>query len=105
MAGSTRQSREHKKWLAARRAQFKLRQTFEYIDFVEDVLGPESEALLSGKVKLEIESGSDAAAQSIINVTVEDLTGEDVDLEADLDAEDGEDPLEDPDEILLNMEC
>lgn len=72
MAGSTRQSREHKKWLAARRAQFRLGQAFDYIDFVEDVLNPESEALLSGKVRLEIESDSKAAAQSIIKVTIED---------------------------------
>lgn len=70
MAGSTRQSRELKKWLAARRAQFRLQQTFEYIDFVEDVLNPEAEALLAGKVKLEIESSSDSAAQSIIHVEI-----------------------------------
>jgi len=76
MAGSTRQSREHKKWLAARRAQFRLQQRFEYIDFVEDVLNPESEALLSGKVTLQIEPTSEAAAQSIIHVTVEDQTSE-----------------------------
>jgi hypothetical protein len=72
MAGSTRQSREHKKWLTARRAQFRLQQAFDYIDFVEDVLNPESEALLSGKVRLEIESNSRDAAQSIIKVSVED---------------------------------
>lgn len=72
MAGSTRQSREHKKWLAARRAQFRLQQQFDYIDFVEDVINPESEALLSGKVRLEIESNSRDAAQSIIRVNVED---------------------------------
>lgn len=82
MAGSTRQSREHKKWLAARRAQFKLKQTFEYIDFVEDVLGPESEALLSGKVKLEIESSATDAASSIITLTVQEP---EADPEADAD--------------------
>jgi hypothetical protein len=71
MAGSTRQSREHKKWLAARRAQFRLKQQFDYIDFVEDVLNPESEALLAGKVRLEIEPGSQDAAESIIKVHVE----------------------------------
>jgi len=71
---STRQSREHKKWLAARRAQFRLKQTFEYIDFVEDTLNPESEALLAGKVTLEIEPSSADAAQSIINITVNDET-------------------------------
>lgn len=77
MAGSTRQSREHKKWLVARRAQFRLKQQFEYIDFVEDILGPESEALLSGKVTLEIEPVAEDAAHSIINVTVNDETSDD----------------------------
>lgn len=77
MAGSTRQSREHKKWLAARRAQFRLQQAFDYIDFVEDVINPESEALLSGKVRLEIESNSRDAAQSIIKVSVEDKSAPD----------------------------
>ena len=71
MAGSTRQSREHKKWLAARRAQFRLSQQFAYIDFVEDVLNPESEALLSGKVRLEIEDSPAEAAESIIRIHVE----------------------------------
>lgn len=79
MAGSTRQSREHKKWLTARRAQFRLKQQFDYIDFVEDVLNPESEALLSGKVRLEIEANSADAAESIINVTVRDETSSDRD--------------------------
>ena len=72
MAGSTRQSREHKKWIAARRAQFRLKQQFEHIDWVEDVLNPESEALLSGKVRLEIESSSEDAAHSIIHVSIEE---------------------------------
>lgn len=72
MAGSTRQSREMKKWLAARRAQFRLKQQFDFIDFVEDVLNPEQEALLAGKVQLQIESSSEDAASSIIKVTVED---------------------------------
>ena len=70
MAGTTRQSRELKKWNAARRAQFRLKQTFDYIDWTEDVLGPEQEAILAGKVRLEIEDGSDDAAQSIIHVSV-----------------------------------
>lgn len=73
MAGGTvRQSREVKKWLAARRAQFTLQQKFERIDFEEDVLYPEVEALLAGKVKLEIEKVSKDAAHSIIHVTVEE---------------------------------
>lgn len=71
MAGSTRQSREHKKWLTARRAQFRLKQSFDYIDFMEDVLGPESEALLAGKVRLEIETSNDDASKSVIKVNVE----------------------------------
>lgn len=74
MAGSTRQGREHKKWLAARRAQFRLAQRFDYIDWVEDTLNPESEALLSGRVTLEIEPANEDAAQSIIHVTVNDET-------------------------------
>jgi hypothetical protein len=63
-----------KKWLAARRAQFRLKQTFDRIDFEEDVLVPELDALLSGKVHLEIEPASDDAAKSIISVTVTDET-------------------------------
>ena len=74
MAGSTRQSREVKKWLAARRAQLALKHAFERIDYEEDVVGPEIEAILSGKVKLQIEASSDDAAQSIITVTVNDET-------------------------------
>lgn len=79
MPGSVRQSREHKKWLAARRAQFRLKQQFDYIDFVEDVLLPETEALLSGKVTLEIEADPTDAAHSIIHVEVSspDETGSD----------------------------
>jgi len=77
MAGFNRQSREHKKWLAARRAQFNLTQTFDRIDWVEDVLNPESEALLSGKVSLEIEAHNQDAASSIITVTVNDETDTD----------------------------
>lgn len=75
MAGSTRQSREVKKWLAARRAQFALKQRFERIDFDEDVLYPEVEALLSGKVRLELEASNKDAAESVIKVTVEDAAG------------------------------
>ena len=76
MAGGTvRQSREVKKWLAARRAQFSLKQKFDRIDWEEDVLYPEVEAMLSAKVRLEIEEDSTDAAKSIIHVTVEDETG------------------------------
>lgn len=71
MAGSTRQSREVKKWLAARRAQLALKQSFERIDYLEDVLNPELEALLAGKVHLEIEASADDAVKSIIHINVE----------------------------------
>jgi hypothetical protein len=71
LAGSTRQSREHKIWMAARRAQFRLGQQIDYINFVEDYLNPESEALLAGHVRLEIEANSTDAAKSIIKVTVD----------------------------------
>jgi hypothetical protein len=91
MAGSTRQSREHKKWLLARRTQFRLKQQLDYIDFVEDVLEPESEALLSGKVALEIEPISQDAAQSIINVTIRDETTEAPEGDFDIDAPSTED--------------
>jgi hypothetical protein len=79
MPGSVRQSREMKKWLAARRAQFRLKQSFDYIDFVEDVLNPETEALLAGKVRLEIEADSTDAAHSIIHVEVSNPDETDLD--------------------------
>jgi hypothetical protein len=77
MAGGTvRQSRDVRKWLAARRAQKTLELKFERIDWEEDVLYPEIEALLSGKVRLELEAGSNKdAAESVIRVTVEDAPG------------------------------
>lgn len=87
MAGSTRQSREHKKWLAARRAQFRLKQQLDYIDFVEDVILPESEALLSGKVKLQIEASSADAASSIITMHVKEADDE-------ADSSDGDKPVD-----------
>jgi len=41
------------------------------------VLNPEQEALLSGRLALEIEANSSDAAKSIITVTVADETGSD----------------------------
>ena len=96
MAGSTRQSREVKKWLAARRAQLALKHAFERIDYEEDVVGPEIEAILSGKVKLQIEASSDDAAQSIITVTVNDETTTSEEAEAEV-AADGVIDLDDAD--------
>lgn len=77
MAGSSRQSRDHKKWLAARRAQYNLKVAFDRIDWVEDVLNPETEALLSGMVRLEIEANNADAASSIISVKVNNETEDD----------------------------
>lgn len=67
---STRQSREVKKYLAARRAQFRLKQTFDRIDWDEDVLFPELEAILSGKVHAELEADNSVEAQSVIDIHV-----------------------------------
>jgi hypothetical protein len=41
-----------------RRAQFRLKQQFEYIDWTEDVLLPEVEALKSGKSILGLPEGA-----------------------------------------------
>lgn len=49
-----RDSREVKKWKAARRAQFRLKQTFDRIDWEEDILGPEVTALMAGTARAEI---------------------------------------------------
>jgi len=70
MAGSTRQSRELKKLLAALRAQKRLEQQFDYIDFVEDILIPAQEQLLSGEARLQIEKTSKDAARSVIKVPI-----------------------------------
>jgi hypothetical protein len=53
----SRDSREVKKLKAWRRAQFSLKQRFERIDFEEDVLIPEVEALLAGRPVLGLEAG------------------------------------------------
>lgn len=43
---------------ALRRTQFRLKQTFERIDFEEDVLLPEIEALKAGKSVLGLPAGA-----------------------------------------------
>ena len=53
----SRDSRAEKKLKAFRRAQFRLKQQFEYIDWTEDVLLPEVEALKSGKSVLGLPDG------------------------------------------------
>lgn len=47
--GLLRDSRAVKKWKAYRRAEFGLKQRWERIDFEEDELIPEVEAMLAGK--------------------------------------------------------
>ena len=54
----SRDSRQERKLKALRRAQFQLKQRFERIDFEEDVLMPEIEALKAGKSVLGLEAGS-----------------------------------------------
>ena len=45
----SRDSRQERKWKAIRRAEFALKQRLERIDFEEDTLLPEIEAMKSGK--------------------------------------------------------
>ena len=54
----SRDSRQERKLKAIRRAQFRLKQNLERIDFEEDVLLPEIEALKSGKAVLGLPAGS-----------------------------------------------
>jgi hypothetical protein len=57
--------------MAARRAQKRLEQTLDYIDWVEDVLGPESEAILSGNFRPQFELNPATESTSVIKVTVD----------------------------------
>ena len=54
----SRDSRQERKLKAFRRAQFNLKQLFERIDWTEDVLLPEVEALKSGKSVLGLPEGA-----------------------------------------------
>lgn len=54
----SRDSRQERKLKAIRRAQFRLKQNFERIDWEEDVLLPEIEALKAGKAVLGLEAGT-----------------------------------------------
>jgi len=53
----SRDSRQERKLKAVRRAQFRLQQNLERIDWEEDVLMPEIEALKSGKSVLGLGDG------------------------------------------------
>ena len=54
----SRDSRQERKLKAFRRAQFRLKQSFERIDWEEDTLLPELEALKSGKSVLGLPDGA-----------------------------------------------
>lgn len=54
----SRDSRQERKWKAYRRAEFRLKQNFERIDWEEDVLLPEIEALKSGKSVANLPAGA-----------------------------------------------
>jgi hypothetical protein len=54
----SRDSRQERKLKAVRRAQFRLKQSIERIDWEEDFLLPEVEALKAGKSVLGLEAGS-----------------------------------------------
>jgi hypothetical protein len=54
----SRDSRAEKKLKLYRRAQFRLKQQFEYVDWCEDFLLPEVEALKSGKSVLGLPEGA-----------------------------------------------
>lgn len=53
----SRDSRAERKLKAFRRAQFRLKQSLERIDFEEDVLMPEIEAMKAGKSVLGLPDG------------------------------------------------
>lgn len=54
----SRDSRTEKKLKALRRAEFRLKQRFDYIDWEEDILYPEIDALKSGRPVLGLEAGA-----------------------------------------------
>lgn len=54
----SRDSRQERKLKALRRTQFRLKQAFERIDWEEDVLLPEIEALKAGKSVLGLSEGA-----------------------------------------------
>ena len=56
--GLSRDSRQERKLKAFRRAQFRLKQAIQRIDWEEDFLLPELEALKSGKSVLGLPAGT-----------------------------------------------
>jgi hypothetical protein len=53
----SRDSRQERKLKAIRMAQWRLKQRLETIDYLEDVLQPEVEALKAGKPVLGLDAG------------------------------------------------
>lgn len=62
----SRDSRQERKLKAFRRAQFRLKQNLERIDWEEDILTPEIEALKSGRSVLGLPEGA------AFDITIED---------------------------------
>ncbi len=54
----SRDSRSERKWKAYRRAEFRLKQALERIDWEEETLMPEIEALKSGKAVAGLPAGA-----------------------------------------------
>lgn len=54
----SRDSRSERKWKLYRRTEFRLKQGLERIDWEEDVLMPEIEALKSGKSVASLPAGA-----------------------------------------------
>lgn len=63
----SRDSRAERKWKAIRRAQFGLKQRLERIDWEEDTLIPEIEALKAGKPVAGLPEGN------AFDIVIEDL--------------------------------
>lgn len=62
----SRDSRQERKLKAFRRAQFRLKQALQRIDWEEDILTPEIEALKSGRSVLGLPEGT------VFDITIED---------------------------------
>lgn len=70
----SRDSRQEQKLKAIRRAQFRLRQRLEVIDWENDVLMPEIEALKSGRSVLGLEAGAAFDIQIVDNADSDQAT-------------------------------
>ena len=58
-------TREQRKWAAKRRAQLALKHAFDRIDWLEDVIKPELEALAEGSKKLSSSGDNLVDAQTL----------------------------------------